>query len=508
MEDKEDKKDETQNEKESNEDFGEVMMSTIRKMNGLTKKVTLPDFPINKKIQKKLLKEHSKKNKNNSDNTKTEDCKQEITKKIIYPSGIIKTITKNLKNQIINESVDYGNIKENYINNIKDNLDKELIRLIENSFLLYNRRQIIRNIVKKPFSTRILEERILLWKHYIKNITKEEKTLLLRKLLYYIGKFSEKVYEEFINIKEISQAYTKFLANGKISKKEDKNDIWFNSQQFYSTSSFLRYDADGNYKADKGNFSYKDEMNAVLLLQRKILNIRNELNGTGYGFIFLKELKEIGDMYSNSSYIFDTIFNDCYDIFDKEKFFSLKEIKTSRILWNFFVDYFIDDSFVMNFLNELLFIFGTYKQHEVVKYMHDLVLYRWNIHGLLKDIKDYIEKLLGPEEIYDEKEKVEKMNNIDDVMKYIEGDEKPKKKKKKKKKKNENVINNINIDEGKEDNMDDIDIDIDDNISIISEADSVLESFKNDLIEETEFNTGNKIIPQLSSEFLNKFQNK
>ena len=92
------------------------------------------------------------------------------------------------------------------------------------------------------------------------------------------------------------------------------------------------------------------------------------------------------------------------------------------------------------------------------------------------------------------------MNNIDDVMKYIEGDEKPKKKKKKKKKKNENenVINNINIEEDKGDNLDDIDIDI--------EADSVLESFKNDLIEETGFNTGNKIIPQLSSEFLNKFQ--
>ena len=69
----------------------------------------------------------------------------------------------------------YENIKQNYINNIKDNLDKELIRLIENSFLLYNRRQIIGNIVKKPFSTKILEEKILLWKYYIKNIAKEEK---------------------------------------------------------------------------------------------------------------------------------------------------------------------------------------------------------------------------------------------------------------------------------------------------------------------------------------------
>lgn len=163
--------------------------------------------------------------------------------------------------------------------------------------MLYNRRQIIRNIVKKPFSTKVLEEKILLWKYYIKNITKEEKTLFLRKLLYYIGKFSEKAYEEFINIKEISQAYIKFLAHGKIDKKKDKSMVWYNSQQFYSTSSFLGYDADGNYKLDKKNFSYKEEMNAVLLLQRKILNMKNELNGTGYGFIFLKELKEIADMY-------------------------------------------------------------------------------------------------------------------------------------------------------------------------------------------------------------------
>ena len=263
----------------------------------------------------------------------------------------------------------------------------------------------------------------------------------------------------------------------------------------------MEYDTDGNYILDKKNFSYKEEMNAVLLLQRKILIMKNELNGTGYGFIFLKELKEIADTYSNSCYIFDAIFNDCFDIFDKEKIFFFEDIKTYRILWNFFVNYFIDDSFVINFLVELLFIFGTYKQHEIVKYMHDLVLYRWNIHSILNRIKDYIEKILGPEEIFDEKEKVEKMNNIDDVMKYIEGDEKPKKKKKKKKNKNENIINNINIEEDKGDNLDDIDIDIDDNISIISEADSVLESFKNDLIEETGFNTGNKIIPQLSSEF-------
>ena len=97
------------------------------------------------------------------------------------------------------------------------------------------------------------------------------------------------------------------------------------------------------------------------------------------------------------------------------------------------------------------------------------------------------------------------MNNIDDVLKYIEGDEKQKKKKKKKKKKNENTPNDINQskDDNNIDNCDDIDNS--DAISIISVADSVLDAFKNDVINETEFNTGNKIIPQLSSQFLNQF---
>jgi len=107
------------------------------------------------------------------------------------------------------------------------------------------------------------------------------------------------------------------------------------------------------------------------------------------------------------------------------------------------------------------------------------------------------------------------MDNIDDVMKFIEGDEKPKKKKKKKKK-NQNKINMINeIEDGKGCDNKDMDkdnngedfIDTDDSLSIISEADSVLDSFKHDLIEETEFNTGNKVIPTLSSEFINQLQN-
>jgi len=177
------------------------------------------------------------------------------------------------------------------------------------------------------------------------------------------------------------------------------------------------------------------------------------------------------------------------------------------------VDYFIDDCFIRELLKDLKYIFGMYRQDDIVKLIHGLILYRYNIFDILSHVKKKLVKMIGPEEIYDEKEKVEKMDNIDDVLKYIEGDEKPKKKKKKKKKKNENKINMINQIEddngnnaNNSDNYDDVDID--DSLSIISEADSVLDSFKNDILEETQFNTGNKIIPQLSSQFLNQFQKK
>ena len=491
---------EQKNDKESDDDF----METMRELMGLKQKPTIPNLPINKKIQKKLLKDKKQKKLNNSntDNLSKED-NQQITKKMVYPSGIVKILIKNGKNQIIKEEVDYNDIKQIYINNIKDNLDRELIKLIENSFLLYNRRQIIKNIVKKPYSTKILEEKILLWKYYIKNLTSDEKALLVRKLLYYIGKFSEKVYEEFINIKEISNAYFIFKTKGKLYKEKDKTSAWINAQNFYTMDSIIGYDVDGNVIEDKEKSSCNDEMRAMLLIQHQLLNIKNELNGTGYGFAFLKELKELGDMYTNASYIFESIFHECYNIFDDKNLFIFQKIEIYRILWNFFVDYFIDDSFVMKFLIELKYIFGVYKQNEMIKFMHDLVLYRWNIQNSLDFVKKNLEKLLGPEEIYDEKEKVEKMNNIDDVMKYIEGEGKQKKKKKKKKKKDENNI--INEIENDKENIYE-DIDTDDTISMISEADSVLDSFKNDLIEETEFNTGNKIVPLLSSEFLNQFK--
>ena len=444
-------------EKKSVEEFEDDFCKCLRKAMGIKQKPIIPNFPINKKIQKKFLKEKPlnsviKKLGSQIANINTEEDQKEITKKISFPSGIIKIITKNGRNEIINEEIDYSELKEKYINNIKNNIDKELKKIIENAFLLFNRKQIIRNIVKKPLSTKSLEERILLWKYYIKNLTKEEKALLIRKLLYYIGKFSELVYDEFLKIKEVKNAYLILIFKGKLDKndKKTKHSAWMEANNFYMMNSLLGYDDDGNpVKEEKSDSKFRDEAKAIILMQ-SVLSVKEELNGTGLGYVFLKELNEIFQMYTNSSIIIESIFYECYDIFEKDERF-----QTYRILWNFFSDYFIDNPFVIKFIVQLKYIFAVYKQDEVVKYIHDLVLVRWNLYGVLDTIKEKLIKLIGPEEIFDEKEKVEKMDNIDDVMKYIEGDKKPKKKKKKKKK-NQNKINMINeIEDDKDcDNMD------------------------------------------------------
>ena len=510
--------------KENKENIDDIFMKCVKKLTGVNEIPIIPQYPINKKIQKKLLKEKEKEKENsfeeniekseyNSSASSSEEEEKEITKKIVYPSGIIKITKKNGKNKLIKEITSYKDLKQIYIDNIKNNVDKELIKLIESTFLLYNRRPIIKNLVQKPFSTKKLEEKILLWKYYIEKLSKEEKAFLIKKLLYYIGKFSEKILQEFINYKEISQAYFIFLSKGRI--KKDNSDFYHVFNNFYMMNSLFGYDGDGKPLQEKNKSKLNtDEIKAGFLLQNKILNIKNELNGTGYGFIFLKELKEICDMYTNSSYLFKSIFNECFNIFENDN--EIIKIEIVRILWNYFGKYFIEDSFIINFLFQLKSIFAIYKQDLMVEFIHKFLLYRFNAFNSLNNINEYINDLIGTsEEILDEKEKVDKMNNIDDVLKYIEGNDneniKPKKKKKKKNKnsKNNNDINNIinydNVCNNNENDID-VDIDIDDSVSIISEADSVLDSFKNDIMEETVFNTGNKIIPQLSSEFLNHFK--
>ena len=93
MEDKEPK------EKANVEEDDDGFFKYVREAMGIKQKLTI----INKKIQKKFLKEKPFPYKikilglkiNNINNINTEEVEKEITKKIVYPSGITKVITKN-----------------------------------------------------------------------------------------------------------------------------------------------------------------------------------------------------------------------------------------------------------------------------------------------------------------------------------------------------------------------------------------------------------------------------
>ena len=102
----------------------------------------------------------------------------------------------------------------------------------------------------------------------------------------------------------------------------------------------------------------------------------------------------------------------------------------------------------------------------------------------------------------EEEKKVNEIKDIDELIKYIEGDS-TKKKKKKKKKKKENPINILDklISEYK--NIDD-ETASQSSLSYISQ-DSIVNSFKKDLKDMNINNDSKKIKPNFSENFLSKF---
>ena len=480
--------------------------------------VKFPEYDINKKIQKKLLKElpfefvnkKSPSSKMNIKNNEDSHNQKEIIKEIVYTSGIIKTITKNEKDEIIHESIDYSKLRQNYIQNLKNNLNNELELLVNNSFLLYNRKPIIKKIVKNPVSTKVLADKICLWKYYIKELTNEEKAHLIRKLFFYLEKFTNNCFEEFLEIKEIKDAYELLNPKNMLNniKEDEKTLINKLINKFHFLNTLIKCDSEGNPLNNSSTID-EDINFKTFLFTSCILNKKEEFKGTGCGYVFLRELRDIANMFTNASIIFDDIFQECYKIFDVNEFINVNKIESYRILWNFYSEYFINNIFMMNLFLQLKYLFGMYKQYDIIKFMHKLILVKYNIFDTVEKMKAQLIKMIGPEGEFDDYKNIKKMKNIDDIIKYIEeGENKKNKKHKKKKKKMESInIDNNNI-EDKKDEQDDNYIDIDDGLSIISENDSVLEDFRNDIMAETEYNLGKKIIPILSSEFLNKFSDE
>ena len=159
---------------------------------------------------------------------------------------------------------------------------------------------------------------------------------------------------------------------------------------------------------------------------------------------------------------------------------------------------------------QLLLIYTTYKQYELVNYLHKLLIPKFNAFNELEMLENSISKRIGNDNEYDEEKKIEKMKDIDELINYIQSDKKPKKKKKKKKNNDDDdPINQLeklyhskffgdeayeDIYEGKE---------IPDNISVmsgVSEADSIVKAFKQD-VKKNNFN-GEKLKANLSDNFI------
>ena len=261
------------------------------------------------------------------------------------------------------------------------------------------------------------------------------------------------------------------------------------------------------------------------------LNIENELKGTGCTFIFLKELRRLYDclIYAQNCFkvsimyiFFHGINNLAENLFYK---YVIENEVVSSLLYQIklIFEKYSDDKDVVNFINKYTIdIKKDLKQEEyddkindvynnpefskriyegfdkeydeIDKYNLDTIPKKVNyVYKEIKDLeKDY--KLNGDEIEFQEDEKVKEINDLDELVKYIQGDNK-KKKKKKKKKENPfnklaqfNNINNINLP--------------DDQMSIISH-DTIFSNFKKD-IRNDNYDDDDliKIKPVISDEFI------
>ena len=264
------------------------------------------------------------------------------------------------------------------------------------------------------------------------------------------------------------------------------------------------------------------------------LDIEKELKGSGSTFIFLKELKRLYDglivgsiCFKNTLMYFffhgiDNLIDNIFYMYvtENEVVFSL--LYQIKLISELNPD---DNKDVLNLINKLTIEMkkSVEKDNKFIKTLEEVytegplisptgkpffkkeydeickyglkekpkkVIYNYQ---KIKDLeRDY--KLNGDEIEYEEDAKIKQITDIDELTKYIQGDEKKKKKKKKKKKENPiNMLDKLNFNDK---NLED------DQISIVSH-DTIVSNFKkdirNDNIEEKDIA---KTKPILSDKFL------
>lgn len=283
--------------------------------------------------------------------------------------------------------------------------------------------------------------------------------------------------------------------------KKTFNDVYEEKEwnEFFFWSEALGYTETKNIAKDLKPGTTLQVKNSIKL------KIGCELNGVGAGINFIKELGNFSNMCLYSLVVFQMAFGECFELLKPD--FEENYIRLHCVMFKYFDMFLLSHSFVAKMFVQLLLIYSTYKQEDLVENLHKLLIPKFNAGDELEKLEKSISKRIGDEIQYDEEKKIEKLQSIDELLNYIESDKKPKKKKKKKK--IDDPINQLeklyhskrfgdelyeDIYEGKE---------IPDNISVmsgVSEADSIVRAFKKD-VKSDNF-TGEKLKANLSDNFI------
>jgi len=446
----------------------------------LTKEPTL--IPIEKQIAKNKNKDYK-----NSSKTETKIKQYNIGLEINY------FIDKNGLMEIC--SINNDSMEDKILQNLESTYDSKLDLYIRKLFCKLNYSPIIKKIFGKKITFAELEELSILWRFFVElKLSKDEKLM---------SEFKEKLLKTIIeNLKLVIRHIFSIM---KIREGIYTIQCLFQIHYFYILK-----------KCEKREKEKAYDMRTTQLDPNK------ETSGNGVCFILIKELKRALNMLLYSSqylyYGFSKIFNNDFNLL----YMTLRKM---------FYEFIIKNCFFSSLLFNLKTIFIRSDMKEVCDEIDNLTLpFEYDFdekfikpeyidikfeksEDLLFDFKKCFDQLgysvdkndeKGEEVIIEteEEKKVNEIKDIDELIKYIEGDS-SKKKKKKKKKKKENPINILDklISEYK--HLDD-ETASQSSLSYISQ-DSVINSFKKDLKEDNSNNDSEKIKPNFSEDFLSKF---
>ena len=459
--------------------------SLIDPLNILKKEPTV--VPIERQLEK-----HSNRAKNK---TKAEDQKIKEKK---YNCGLEIKYTEDSDKEIEIISLKKNSLNQKVLKNLEASIDSNLKLYLKKLYCKFNYSPLIKKIFGAKITFFELEELSLIWRYYVQfHILNNEKL---------VEEFKDKIFKYSIDI-------MKFLIRNILSIIKIREALF--SIRLFQIHYFhlLKKGEEKRGIDDAFNFDFVrvDHM--------------EEIQGNGASFIFLKEFRRSLNMLIYSTkylfYSFGELFNNDFHLM-----YMLQR--------KLFFDFFIRDCFLSSllFTAKAIFVRSDYK--EANKEVDELTLdFEYDFDD--KFIKDEYAKYIFVEDprekecLFDhtkcfnqldysvdkneekgeeivveteEEKKINEMKDIDELVKYIEGDSKVKKKKKKKRK--ENPINILDKLISQNKNIDD-DLLSQSATSIISH-DSVVSAFKRDLRNDAIDNNFEKKKPVISEEFLSKIE--